>query len=363
MSRTEYSQKKHWARRNKTAGLLAFLFCLFLPPSAHAQQARHETLQEKYAARAQNVEDKNYVSFSFENDSIGTGTDRFYSSGERLSWFNVNTPVPPVIDRLADIIPTFDLNETTSTLFTLGQNIYTPEDIRIAAPQNNDHPWAAWLYGSVGLATVTDNHIDELEVTLGLVGPEAMGEQTQKFIHRHVTNSAIPKGWAHQLDFEPGLILSWARRWPQALAYEQNNLRLALEPNINLSLGNIYTYAGSGVTLTLGPHQNALQDRPPRIRPAIPGTGFFDVPDKGWSWHLFASADGRAIARNIFLDGNSFSDGPGVSKKHLVADASAGIALTFGDYRLSYALNFRSKEFDGQDDESVFGSLTLTTRF
>lgn len=131
MSRTEYSQKKHWARRNKTAGLLAFLFCLFLPPSAHAQQARHETLQEKYAARAQNVEDKNYVSFSFENDSIGTGTDRFYSSGERLSWFNVNTPVPPVIDRLADIIPTFDLNETTSTLFTLGQNIYTPEDIRI----------------------------------------------------------------------------------------------------------------------------------------------------------------------------------------------------------------------------------------
>lgn len=321
-------------------------------------------MEQKLAGRLRDQDKKDYLSLSFENDSIGNGTDSFYTNGVRLSWFNAQTPIPGFIQNLSDELYPFGMNETTSTYFSLGQNLYTPQDITLSRAQPDDRPWAAWLYGSVGLTTVTGNHVDDLELTLGVVGPPALGEQTQTFVHRHITSSPIPQGWDNQIEFEPGLIASWGRRWPQIwYADFGTDARLTLQPNVTISLGNIYTYAGGGVTLTFGPHQKTQQDMPPRVRPAMPGTGYFDVPEKKWGWYSFASLDGRAVARNIFLDGNTFSDSAHVDKNILVGDASAGLAITFDDYRLSYSLNYRTKEFDGQDNPAVFGSLTLTTRF
>lgn len=307
--------------------------------------------------------DKNYVTASMENDMLGGGTDEYYTSGVRLTWFNTDFTVPVLLEKADDVVPTVDFNTTTSTFYTLGQNIYTPDDITEAELDPDDRPYAAFLYGSAGMSTIEDNHIDEFEVTLGVVGPEALGEQAQKFIHKHVSDSNIPKGWKNQLDFEPGVIVSLTRRWPVAYKADFGDFRFQAEPNVNVSLGNIYTYAGTGLNFTFGPYQGKLQDTPPRVRPAIPGTGYFETPDQGWSWYLFAGIDGRVVGRNIFLDGNTFKDSPSVDKKYFVGDASAGAAITLGDYRLSYSYNLRSKEFDGQDKPSAYGSLSLSTKF
>ena len=322
-----------------------------------------QTVEKKISDRVKQASDHNYLSLSYENDVIGGGTDENYTNGVRLTYFDVETPMPPIIKEMAAAIPTFAINPTTSTFFTIGQSMFTPSNINVRQLQQNDRPYAAFLYGSIGLTTVTDNHLDELEFTAGVIGPEALGEQTQKLVHRHITDSDMPKGWSNQLDFEPGLGLSWRRRWPVALTENIGDFRFRIEPNINVSLGNVYTYAGTGATLTFGPFDDRLQDTPPRVQPAMPGTGFFDTPDNDLSWYLFAGLDGRAMGRNIFLDGNTFRDSHSVDKKYLVADANIGAALTYDDYRLSYTLNYRTKEFDGQDDPSIFGSLTLTTRF
>lgn len=340
--------------------VILLFFCISL---ARAEDTKTLTVEEQIKTRIKNADDHNYLSLSVENDSIGNGTDKNYTSGIRLTYFSTKSRIPPVIDTLAEAIPTFDINPTTSTFFTLGQNLFTPSDIRISTPQPNERPWAGWLYGSVGLATVTKNHLDELEFTAGFIGDAALGEQAQKFVHKHVTDSPKPQGWDNQLKFEPGLIMSWQRRWPIWYTTDIANFRLRAEPNINISLGNIYTYAGSGAIVTFGPKNNRIQDTPPRVRPAMAGTGFFDTPDNELSWYLFAGLDGRAMARNIFLDGNSFKSSPSVNKKYFVGDANAGLAFTYDDYRLAYTLNYRTKEFDGQDDPSIFGSLTLSTRF
>lgn len=339
---------------------------LFVFSPAYAQEnfiGPQETAEARVAKHIRRAKEKNFLSFSYENDLIGGGTDQYYTSGVRATYFNVNTDVPPIMDELADAIPTFDLNETTSTFFTLGQNIFTPQDITLRGNQDRDRPWAAWLYGSVGLATLSQNHIDEMEVTIGVVGPEALGEQTQKLVHKHVTDSPTPRGWDNQIGFEPGVIISGQRRWFDFWDARVAGLEMKAVPNVNVSLGNIYTYAGTGMTFTIGPYQDILQDTPPRVRPAMPGSGYFETPDQGWSWHGFASIDGRAVARDIFLDGNTFRDSHSVDKNVLVGDVSAGIAMTIDRYRLSYAVNARSKEFDGQDGSSIFGSLTFSTRF
>ena len=202
-----------------------------------------------------------------------------------------------------------------------------------------------------------------MEFTFGVVGPEALGEQAQKLIHTHLTDSPTPRGWRNQLDFEPGIILSAGRRWPRFYYEEMGGFRFSAEPNVNVSLGNIYTYAGGGLSVSISPDDGALRDKPPRVRPAMPGSGFFETPENGFGWVVFAGVDGRAVARDIFLDGNTFEDSHSVDKKHFVADASAGIAFTLDRYRLSYSINARSKEFDGQQDPAVFGSVTLGLRF
>lgn len=343
------------------ATIIVLLLSFTIP--VKAEEKVTPTVEETIKSRIQNAQDHNYLSLSIENDLIGSGEDENYTSGVRLTYFDVETPMPPVIDILAKAIPTFDINQTTSTFFSFGQNLYTPRNIKLKAEQPNDRPWAGWLYGSVGLATVTKNHLDELEFTAGIIGPAALGEQTQKFIHKHISSSPTPQGWDNQLAFEPGLIASWRRRWPVWYATNIADFRLRIEPDINISLGNIYTYAGTGATVTFGPAKSRIQDTPPRVRPAMAGTGFFDTPDNKLSWYLFAGLDGRAMARNIFLDGNSFKDSPSVDKKYFVGDANAGLALTYDDYRLAYTLNYRTKEFRRQDDPSIFGSITFSTRF
>ena len=308
-----------------------------------------------------------YISISHENDNLGGGTDRFYTSGARATWFNESINVPPVIDQMADKFPTFDLNNTTSTFYSIGHNIFTPEDISSETQDLDDRPWAAFLYGSVGLSTTTQNdivpdHIDELEFTLGIVGPEALGKPVQRFVHKYISDSPSPRGWKNQLDFEPGFIISWQRRMPYAWHKSYKNIVHArVEPNFSVSLGNIYTYAGTGASFILSSQKH--QDTPPRVRPALPGTGVFADNIRLFDWQIFAGVDARLVGRNIFLDGNTFSDSHSVDKKYFVGDANAGASLIFGDTRLSYTLNGRTKEFHGQSEESIFGSLTLTQKF
>lgn len=307
---------------------------------------------------------KNYFSLSYENDLVGGGSDQFYTSGVQASYFNVSRRPPGFVKRLADSWLGFEVGQATGVSYTIGQKIFTPENIKTAAAQPGDRPWAGWLYGSVGLTNVYSTHVDQFGLALGVVGPPSMAEHTQKFVHRNITGSPKPQGWDNQLHTEPGLILSWDRRWPVVVAADIGGFRFQAEPNVSVALGNINTYAGVGGTVTFGPNQKQLQDTPPRLPPSMPGTGYFDTPSgKDWDWYLFAGVNARAVARDIFLDGNTFRDSASVDKNHLVADANAGLAVTYGETRLAYTLVYRTREFEGQDDPTLFGSLSLTRRF
>lgn len=326
-------------------------------------EATEPTLQTDITRQIRKMPNERFLTFNSENDLYGGGTDRNYTNGARVTYFDLGTPMPDFFHTIDRAVPTFSINETTSISWSLGHNLYTPSDITVAGEQDDDRPWAAFLYGSAGLVSITKNHIDSLEATVGIVGPAAMGEQVQKLIHRHVSDSPMPKGWRHQLKNEPGIMLSWERSWRERYGLDALGWSAGATPYIGATLGNIYTYANTGVTFYLTPYDGRFQDTPVRVRPAMPGTGAFVVPDSTFSWYLFGGLEGRVVGRNIFLDGNTFTDSHSVDKKYLVGDATAGLALTYGRTRLSYALIYRTREFDEQDKGDVFGTVTLGVRF
>lgn len=352
-----------------------FVLAVFLVPAAvHAadvsatqpftfKQEHEQTVEESIPASAFKPDQNEFLTFSLENDSWAGGTtDRNYTNGIRISYFNLENQPPDIAYWLDKYVPFFDVNATTGVTYTVGQNIYTPADITISAPQPNDRPWAGYLYGSMGLTSVHDNFIDELEASLGVVGPLSGAEWVQKNWHSFV-DARNPNGWHNQLENEPALQLTYQRRRPEYLVWSNDDWFASVDPYIGYALGNVYTYANTGVTARFGPGSARYQDLPSRVRPGTVGTGAFPPPPHVLSWYLFAGAEGRAVVRNIFLDGNTFADSASVEKDTLVGDVNAGAALTLGRVRLTYTAVARSREFKGQNKGDLFTSLSLGYRF
>ena len=118
--------------------------------------------------------------------------------------------------------------------------------------------------------------------------------------------------------------------------------------------------AGAGASLRLG--RNLRADwGPPRVEPALQGSDFIDRDAAGsFAWYVFAGIEGRAIARNLFLDGNSFADSPQVAREPFVADFNAGLGIVAGPFAIRGAYTERTREFETQRANDKFVSFTLS---
>ncbi len=256
----------------------------------------------------------------------------------------------------ADKLPWFGRNEAlyeqenkleARTSVSLGQNIYTPEDISETEPIKDDRPYAGWLYLGFGIAANQgSNRFDQLELNVGVVGPSSLAEDVQTTWHDWF-GLAEPEGWDNQLDDELGVVLFYeqtrrleTKKWAFGLEWDFMH-------HFGGALGNVYTFGKAGFTCRLSPDL-AVDFGPPRIRPSLPGSGFY-ARDDGFNWYLFAGVEARLVARNIFLDGSTFEDSQSVDKKPVTGDAQAGIVLQYEDWRFSYTQIWRAKEFDGQE--------------
>lgn len=303
-------------------------------------------------------DDKGIFNVVWENDKFA-GTDRDYTNGVRVSWLSSEENMPAWSRSVANNLPLAPEGHKRISV-ALGQSMFAPQNLTSTNEVVGEQPYAGWLYGSVGMVSDTGKTLDNVMLTLGVVGPLSGAEQTQKFIHR-LTDSQDPKGWDNQLENEPGIILTYERKWRGIIEASPFGIGADVTPHVGVNLGNINTDASIGATFRLG-YDLPADYGPPRIRPSLPGSDFF-IPAENAGGYLFATVGQRAVARNIFLDGNTFSDGPSVDKKTLVNSLQVGAAVTFAQTRLSYTQVFMSKEYKTQREGSQFGVLTASYRF
>jgi lipid A 3-O-deacylase len=303
-------------------------------------------------------DDKGIFNVVLEND-IFAGSDRDYTNGIRFSWLSSEENMPTWSQKIANFLPlASDGNKRIS--IAAGQSMFAPQDLSRRDLITGDHPYGGWLYGSVGLVSDTGKTLDNVMLTVGVVGPLSYAEQTQKFVHR-VIGSPQPKGWNNQLKNEPGIVLTYERKWRGMYEASPFGAGVDFTPHIGVNLGNINTDAELGATFRLG-YDLPADYGPPRIRPSLAGSDFF-IPTKELSGYLFATIAERAVARNIFLDGNNFQDSAHVHKKKLVGSLQFGAVATYGEARLSYTQVFLTKEYRTQQHASEFGVVSLSYRF
>lgn len=300
------------------------------------------------------------LTLMLENDLFGVGNkDRHYSNGTRISWLSSATTLHGWLD---DAMRGLGVEGTRRVGFAFGQNIYTPEDKTRRDVIQDDRPYAGWLYGSIWLQYENSNHnqLDTFEIDVGVVGPWAFGEETQNTLH-DIFGVKEAQGWDNQLRNEPGIALIYEKKWRGCLIGDCTGLGVDVIPHVGASLGNVFTYGAVGGTVRFGTDLKG-DFGPARIRPSLPGSSAF-ITSKDFAWYLFAGAEGRAVGRNIFLDGNTFRDSHSVNREPWVADFQLGIATTIQGVRISYMHVFRTKEFEEQREPDRFGAVSVSMRF
>lgn len=325
-------------------------------------------------------EQRSIYTFQVENDVFNRfgRSDRDYTSGVRIGWLSpAITQMPRGIVAMTTI-PTF-LGEAPAdsvirrVAVSIGQNIYTPEDTYASYPIYNDRPYAAWLYASFALQYTYKRHdpetghdeptrLDTLQLDLGVIGPAAGGEFVQNNFH-NLIGVEPAYGWANQLHNEPTVGLTFERRWRtgRAVLIDDPKLEVDFIPRAAVAVGNVATYGSVGGTARIG--KNLRDDfGPTRARPALPGSDAF-IGDGSFGWYLFAGVDGQAVARNIFVDGNTDGFSQSVSRRPFVGEAQAGLAILWRGMRLSYTQILRTPEFFERDRITQFGSINLTFRY
>ena len=307
-----------------------------------------------------------------ENDSFIDHHDKHYTQGLRLSFVSSEqTPGDRAYTLLRGTADTVFLpdalqGELRYGVFA-GQSLFTPEDLSRPVPDPRDRPYAGWLYGGFTAYRDTGDHLDRADVTLGLVGPGAGGAAVQNTWHRAAPLAALrhmrANGWSSQLRDEPGLVLSEQRQWRFATA--AGPIEFDAVPEANVSLGNIFTYAAAGGMVRIG-QGLAVDWGQPRIQPALTGSDFVNRSafDGRWgAWYVFGGIEGRAVGRNIFLDGNTFEHSAHVSKEPFVVDYTAGLMTYLSTVRFSASYTRRTREFVTQLKQDEFVSVLLAINF
>lgn len=310
--------------------------------------------------------------FYYEND-LFSGTDNNYTNGMRVSWISSNLrdyvtdPCLPLwVRRLngwSEILKPGNYS-SRNMVITLGQAMYTPTDRSRTDLIKNDRPYAGWLYLGLAYNARNQRQMDTTELDIGVVGPASLAKQAQDFIH-DLRGFQRFNGWDNQLSNELGIQLVRERKNKVFISGNHSGPQTDLITHYGASLGNVKTYLNAGLELRFGHLSNDFGTA--SIRPAadgnapLEGTQTHRLNSEGM--HVFLALDARAVAHDIFLDGNTFSHSAHVSKKYLVGDAALGVSWQWRGGKITYAQYLRSKEFDEENATHGYGSLTLSLEY
>ncbi|GAB5562485.1 MAG: lipid A deacylase LpxR family protein [Synoicihabitans sp.] len=308
-----------------------------------------------------------------ENDVFFSGTDQYYTNGAKATWLSakkknlttaganrVSTSIGKLVDQLTPDHDGYKLG------VSFGQNMYSPADITVTTFQPDDRPYAAWLYGSLSFHVESkvrprpglpdfDRQLTSVELTVGITGPDAIGQQVQDFVH-DFWGIDRAQGWAHQIGYQLGANLTVEKKLRWRSEGASDGLGWDVMPHLGASLGNVNTHVNTGLEIRYG-YKLPDDFGTKLIRP-----GSSNSANSRARFRLFAFAafDAKYVIRDLLLEGSTVSGPTRIRHEPLVADFQGGIALAGKHFQLTYSQVVRTKAFTTQPEHFDFGAAAVS---
>lgn len=309
-----------------------------------------------------------------ENDGLLPDKhDRHYTQGAMLAYLSPTLKpddfATTLFDGISRSTPFFQPGMDVHRKFDIvvGQTIFTPTHYHDLPPDPTDRPFAGYLFTGGSLLQDTGGvMLENFEVLAGVVGPDSLAKDAQIWFHSAAgfNNRNLDKAYDYQLRNEPGFVITYERKW-RIWQTSFFGIQAEVIPEAGLTVGNVLTYAAAGATFRVGQNLNVDYGLA-RIRPALSGTPWFDASrlTQDLGWYLFAGVEARAVAHNIFLDGNTIADSRSVHKEVFVGDYNFGGSIFYRDWaKLDVSFTQRSREFTTQHSADHFGNANLSILF
>jgi hypothetical protein len=263
------------------------------------------------------------------------------------------------MDPVADWLPWGEGRRTVT--YDFAQAMFTPSDKDLSPPDPNDRPYAGILALGLTLHVEKPQDYHGLKFITGVVGPASGAEQVQNSVH-DLIGSGKSQGWDYQLENEPIFNIAYEYRRKFELAGDRDKWSLQAFPLAGGWLGNMLIQGQAGALLRFG--YNVPDDFGPTL---VRGMGHmppprWDAPRQSksdWGFSVYGGSVANLVLRDITLDGNTFEDSPSVDKEFFVPMAGVGVSVGNRRFQASFAYIFWGKEFEGQQDYSEFGSLSV----
>ncbi|MGQ0828839.1 MAG: lipid A deacylase LpxR family protein [Bacteroidota bacterium] len=296
--------------------ILIYCFFCFLPIPTFSQK---DTL----------VADR-YVHFYYDNDFF-SATDRYYTQGigiELIIPAMKKSPVSKVLIPFKNAINYYGIR--------IAQDVFTPRSIRYDSIFEGERPYAGVFLTTHFLISINTEKKERLStsVDIGIIGPEAKGEEEQKGIH-HALNNIQPLGWENQIATD--FIINYNAQFEKGF-YIKNNIELI--GFVDGRVGTLYNDIGVGAIVRSG-----------WMEPYFKNLGLTRQKNrKKIQCYALLKGKIKTVGYNATLQGGVFNKKsvytiPSADVERLVGIGYIGIVIAYKRVSLEYTKSYLSPEF------------------
>jgi lipid A 3-O-deacylase len=224
-----------------------YLYCLLSGTFCDAQDTVHFKSNKNVLENIKSH--KGYFRILYDND-LFNDTDYYYTQGASFEC------AAPIFKKspLNFLLLKFPKSTDYQNGIIAKQISYTPTSILSDSILYKDRPYSACLYVGHYSYSISRNRKHSLrsELQAGVIGPAALGGETQTLVHLMIGNT-VPKGWGYQLNND--LYLEYV------LSYQGIYLNLPffqLLGTLDAQVGTVFDQVGIGSKINVGIFQKEM---------------------------------------------------------------------------------------------------------
>lgn len=286
--------------------------------------------------------DKRSFHYTYDND-LFAGSDRYYTQGSIVEIRHPALRKWPLSKLLHKIAP----GNNMVYCLSFRQDVFTPKSIRNKVLDSTDRPYAGTFFFSQKVISQWFWSKLTASVDIGCIGPAALGEEMQKFIHKH-TNNAEPIGWENQV---ANSFAANFNVWFEQGLYESKWFDLIGEAGGKAGVTNVNGSVG-------------LMIRAGRKQEYFPGLN--KSPNSKWECYTTFNGTATYVYHNAVLQGVPWKNSTYVLARdkieRFVYRLDAGLTFSLKNISLTYTQSFLTPEFKGGWHHS-WGGCNIVYRF